>query len=329
MKNFFYLTVTLCLFLLNESCSKTDDTNGNMPTIMPDSLGVGWRKVVLPNSIELYDIFFNSGNNNGYVTGKNVFKSTNGGNDWTLVTTDSTFFNLFITNDNKGFFINQESGLWQNSNASSNFSLTIPTAINTRANYDIHFPDNNHGFYIGNGELFTTSNGGNNWSKQITNITLPTNSFSYSSLYFIDSLTGWIISRNKIYSTNNASTFQVATVNYTPVFQGLVSVFAISRNIVYVTTFSGEILKSIDGGLTFNFLVKFLPETTALTDIHFFDAQNGYASFNQSIYKTTDGGTTWKRVVRLGNAVIYEIHFTDINHGWACGTNGTVLIFKQ
>jgi photosystem II stability/assembly factor-like uncharacterized protein len=68
--------------------------------------------------------------------------------------------------------------------------------------------------------------------------------------------------------------------------------------------------------------------TEGFCDIHFLDDFTGYMSLEKRIFKTTDGGLNWTKVLSLGEGYIIEIHFTDVNHGWACGGN-TVLIFKQ
>lgn len=49
------------------------------------------------------------------------------------------------------------------------------------------------------------------------------------------------------------------------------------------------------------------------------------------IFKTTDSGNTWTKVVAVASSTPYlmELHFTDANHGWACGSNGMILKFDQ
>jgi photosystem II stability/assembly factor-like uncharacterized protein len=54
----------------------------------------------------------------------------------------------------------------------------------------------------------------------------------------------------------------------------------------------------------------------------------GFAS-GSNIYKSTDGRKTSGKVVALASNYFMELHFTDANHGWACGEKGTVLKFAQ
>ena len=48
-----------------------------------------------------------------------------------------------------------------------------------------------------------------------------------------------------------------------------------------------------------------------------------------ALFRSTDGGLTWNKEVILPGRLIIEIHFTDSNHGWACGPNGTILKYEK
>ena len=56
-------------------------------------------------------------------------------------------------------------------------------------------------------------------------------------------------------------------------------------------------------------------------DMHFFNDKEGYLLSQQSIYKTIDGGKTLTRVLQATDLLI-ELHFTDPTHGWAVGVSG-------
>ena len=91
----------------------------------------------------------------------------------------------------------------------------------------------------------------------------------------------------------------------------------------------GKIYKSVNGGTDFLQVAQLPPGATrAIPDLHFVNDNTGYVNAGNRIYKTIDGGLTWQVVVALGNDRIIEIHFTDANHGWACG-GGTILRFNN
>ncbi len=100
----------------------------------------------------------------------------------------------------------------------------------------------------------------------------------------------------------------------------------ISANIGFVAV-DNSVYKTTDGGVTFQNVKSFI--SNSYLDLDFVSATTGYVSADNHIYKTTDGGATWIQIVAAGNPqTIVEIHFTDANHGWACGTNGLLLRFN-
>ena len=71
------------------------------------------------------------------------------------------------------------------------------------------------------------------------------------------------------------------------------------------------------------------PRPTEFSDLYFINSLEGYVTCDNTIYRTNNGGNTWERVVYLADGGLFELHFTDKNHGWAVGARGTILIFKR
>ena len=104
------------------------------------------------------------------------------------------------------------------------------------------------------------------------------------------------------------------------------SLFAISSTVVYVGSVDGNIFKSTDGGANFSLMASLpIASSPGYLDLHFLDANNGYACCSNRIYKTIDGGISWTPVVSLGTGLFIEIHFTDANHGWGSTSAGAIL----
>ena len=61
-----------------------------------------------------------------------------------------------------------------------------------------------------------------------------------------------------------------------------------------------------------------------LSDVFFVDGSYGWAA-GTSVWKTTDGGTTWRRLPSLWGASLHRIVFADRNRGWALGDDNRVL----
>jgi len=102
------------------------------------------------------------------------------------------------------------------------------------------------------------------------------------------------------------------------------SIFFIDKNIGWIGCAAGSLLKSIDGGNSWN-KISSLP----LNDIRFLlfiDPQNGWAwNYDSPFYKTSDGGITWSREHFINDEDINSIHFINNKKGWACGKNGKIL----
>ncbi len=290
------------------------------PVIKPDTLTSGWTKVVLAGETGFSDIFFNS-STTGYLAGSKIYKSTDGGNNWLPVFSNNNLFNIFMTNDSKAFFVGQAAAVFKTIDGGINF---IPTSVPATV-YDIFFTDNTTGYFIAQDGLYSTTDGGVTWIK-LSTTGLPL-AVSYSTLAFVNSTTGWVLVNGSIYKTNGSNlNWQQALVNGATGSSTFVSVYAISASNIYVTNYSGQVFKSTDGGANFSLLKQL--DANGYADIHFLTDLIGYVSVGRNVYKTTDGGTNWIKVVSLGQGTLGELHFTDANHGWVCGDNGVVLIFK-
>jgi photosystem II stability/assembly factor-like uncharacterized protein len=314
----------LCFFSF-QACKKGSDAAPAAPTVKPDTLSAGWSKqVIAGETSSLSDIFFNSATSGYASSNSNLYRSTDGGTNWVkLSLATQNWVNCFVTADNKAFFVAYSSNnIFKTLDGGSNF---VNTAI-TANPVDVFFTDNNNGFCISNNGLFNTMDAGLTWQK-VTTTGLPTSIGNYASLSFVNNTTGWIVSQNGINrSVGSLTNWQASVINGGTSGSAPGSVYAVSASIVYAANHNGEIFKSTDAGANFSFIKKL--EDGGFTDIHFLTDQIGYASAGRSIYKTTDGGTNWSKVVSMGETVITEIHFTDAAHGWACGSNGVVLLFR-
>jgi photosystem II stability/assembly factor-like uncharacterized protein len=191
---------------------------------------------------------------------------------------------------------------------------------------DVFFLNNQEGMVAGYSKLYQTIDSGLNW-QQVAIFGIG----SYPWIHFIDNNTGWIASQSRIIKTNgNINNWQMCNVPPNTFGNSSFStVFGASSTTVYMANF-GKIYKSVNGGTDFLQVAQLPPGADgAIPDLHFVNDNTGYVNAGNRIYKTTDGGLTWQVVVALGNDRIIEIHFTDANHGWACGTRGTILRFNN
>ncbi len=89
------------------------------------------------------------------------------------------------------------------------------------------------------------------------------------------------------------------------------------------TTYTSIILKTTNGGNTWNIIKTFL-NTSHFTDIDFISTSTGWATSYGYIYKTIDGGINWT-TCDPGYAYSSEIVFVNDNIGFVICQIGTIL----
>jgi len=187
---------------------------------------------------------------------------------------------------------------------------------------DIFFTDSTIAYAIGN-SVWKTIDAGDNWTK-LNDLALPS---GWSSLFFTSEQTGWVSRKTGVYKTLNGGIDWQRTNTDTFKLDAGGAIFFLNTDTGYISN-NISIEKTVNGGASWNKV--FTCTTRIYHDIHFVSANVGYITDGQRIFKTSDGGNTWTKVVAMGsisNSLI-ELHFTDANHGWACGGKGNILKFN-
>jgi len=158
---------------------------------------------------------------------------------------------------------------------------------------DACFPDDKNGWLTLGYGFAQTTNGGETW--EILN---PISNFINNGIFFIDSLSGWVVGRE--YESGLAALYN-----------------------------------TIDGGESWTKMNFQLPES-AITDIFFINNTYGWIVVNgwnssidwfYQIYKTQDGGSSWVLSYEslLAEAAFNSLIFSDLNNGWAIGWGNSGL----
>jgi len=174
--------------------------------------------------------------------------------------------------------------------------------------------------YMGdyNGRLWKTTDGGLTWTKRA----VPTGKIT--SLHFLDSLYGFVLSGPFIYITaDGGTTWQSRVVSTgTGGSIGTNHLYFINRLTGFVTANTayriGIVLKTTDGGVHWR--------TTHGGDqpheIYFASAQRGwFADYLGHLYQTNDGGETW--VIKSPGSGNNDLH--PIYHGLHAADTGTII----
>lgn len=309
-----FVAVAAVIFINLNSCDKDSDPPPDPPAPI-DTLGTGWQKSQINGAGGFVDIFFVN-NNVGWVCGKNLYKSVDGGINWnkqTVLDDTTGFGNMYFLNEQLGWLVGKFLFRTKDGGATwDKFNVGGESSI-----YDVQFLNPRLGYLVSVQGLYRSIDSGSNWTKIVSNFK-PENGF-----FFLDSLTGWGLTLGSVGITANAgSSFTVVNHgnpgNYYAVqFVDMQYGWAAGNSGVIRTTNQGATwTKLFSGGYG--------------ADIHFFNKDEGFISNNNRIYKTADGGQTNTQVAFVADEMgIVEMHFVDPSHGWAAGWNNFILRYAQ
>jgi len=196
--------------------------------------------------------------------------------------------------------------------------------------WSVFFVNPNYGFAVGDtGTIIKTTNGGATWTLK-SNVTAN----DLHAVFFLNVDTGFVVGHNRIMRTIDGGTSWTEQYNGS----GFVaySVFFPSHSTGYVVGSNGFIIKTTDYGTTWNSLYTGYGRN--FFSVHFPTVDTGYVAGactpdqggQQTILKTTNGGSTWFSV----NDTLY--HWTSFNSvffinkdvGYVAGQKGTGVIYR-
>jgi photosystem II stability/assembly factor-like uncharacterized protein len=204
-------------------------------------------------------------------------------------------------------------------NAGSTIDSTLYT--NGQTFYDGFFSSPNTCYLSSESAIWKSINGGSDFTRVFN---FSSQSF-FSTLFFLDDNNGFVSRQYGIFKTSNGGAdwtkIRDLELNrpHSLQFLNATTGFYSDDNALWKTT---------DGGTNWTKIYTILPGTgSAFNDMAFIDSNLGYFVAGKRVMKTIDGGINWEPVIRSGSMII-EIHFTDATHGWACGADGKVFVFR-
>lgn len=318
MKNILFI-LSISSAVLFASCKKDSNSKPSVPP-PSDTLGVGWEKVNSADTAGILDIFFV--NSTGFFLGTNVYKSTDGGEDWSAVThtgfSTFSFINLAMGSEMNAIFVTPNNRLAITHDGGAGFTSKL---LQDNFLTDVFFVNANVAYAAGD-HIWKTIDGGDNW------VSLHDfgPSGGWNSLSFTGEQTGWVMKANGVYKTTNGGVgWQKSNTDTINLLMGG-AIFSLNSDTCYFTN-THSLYKTVDGGASWTKSFNFTSEW--YHDIHFVSANVGYISDGRFVFKTTDGGNSWAKVIAMASCRLMELHFTDANHGWVSGEKGTVLKFTQ
>ena len=280
-------------------------------------------------------------------TGK-ILKTINGGTNWTAqdYTTTQALYAIKFLNSLTGWAVGgvrdmanwEYSLLLKTTNGGNSWQQQYPTGYNIF--YDLHiFDENNiicvdggidYSGFVSNGNIYKSTNGGNNWMPCIGS---PYLGNSFYSVSFVNANTGWAGSVfwtdtspevEKIFKTTNMG------LNWTCIKTDTIYLgfnFQYKQNVRFIDTSNGFLLqnylmKTTNGGI--NWLKTDSLTTLNAANYYFINKDTGWIISTTDIKRTNNGGNNWTSQ-NTPVTGLRSLYFINILTGWAVGNNGTIL----
>jgi photosystem II stability/assembly factor-like uncharacterized protein len=289
-----------------------------------------WIQQTSNTSVTLNAVYFIS-LDTGIVVGNSgtILKTTNGGESWIPKTssTSNNIKDIVFTNKNTGF-ITCPGKILRTNDCGESWSVIFTGPENFNS---ITFADSITGYVAGDYvsgtqnylKIFKTTDGGTSWNTVYNESGLF---LELRDISFADISNGMAVGYNGvIYKTNNAG-ISWNKVVHSPGSPGFFSVFYLDSENALLGSL--DLIRTTDGGSSW--FTVYSPSMGTIQGISFPDMVSGVAvgsqgvNSNALIIKTSNGGMSWTEdpVFFPG---LYDVCFTDLNHGTAVGRNGTIL----
>jgi len=285
----------------NNGFATTEFTNPTLSIYKTINGGTSWDSAYVSNDIiqSVFPITTLSGNITVYACGNNtaVVKSTNGGVDWSNITTGlpgaTTWNSIWFIDDNDdntgndvGWVVGAGGNVYKTIDGGANWASQ--TSGVTEILFRIKMADASNGYISGeDGALLRTTNGGANWTK----VSQPPTAFFIELAAVGTTLWSHSILGSIVKSTDSGATWSGGfgadsgnTIN---------DIFFATALIGFSVRADGDIEKTADGGTVW---VEKKTNGGALNDIHFLPGDSNFGvavGDSGDIWVTTDVGETW------------------------------------
>ncbi len=272
--------------------------------------------------------------------GGRIFKSTDGGNAWSLyqtVFTTSWFLDVHFPNPLTGYacggsaFGEHKEVIAKTIDGGQTWDSLTSDAFGGYSFTRIHFINSDTGFVAGqfNG-LLRTFDGGTSFSpvgfpndgvaREIL-FQSPVNGFVTASKYIApDTYVYSILNTGDLGNTWTEVYLDTMSAVTGMDHRTVNTLFFVNSLVGFAVGGNGLFLKTINGGLTW--AAQLISPNNNLTGLHFIDENVGYINNAGGIQKTTNGGNTWAAQTIFPLTIIHQISFASDTLGFALGDYG-------
>jgi len=193
----------------------------------------------------------------------------------------------------------------------------------TSENRALFMIDANNGWAIG-GKVYYTNDGGLNWNEKEIEPGITQN---FSDIYFVNINYGWLIGNNSYKTQDAGNTWTKMAIDTGQSNRYVSKVFFADFNTGYIAAYYGKLLKSTDGGDSWNQLnipnLKYGPSA-----LFFTDANTGWLTSSgesTKVFHTFDGGNNFIEQTHTAMGQLLDIFFISPQEGWIVGNAGTIM----
>lgn len=296
--------------------------------------GETWHEIHIippPFSYWYHSVYFPDPDT-GYIVGDNygggerIYKSVDGGNNWTQVyfTLQGYLHDIYFSDANHGYAIGFSSIVKTNDGGANWTTISMTNGAGQIEH--ACFLKSNTCFAIQplDGSIFKITNGG----TELTATSLDYN-WNLSTVSFPDVNNGYIVGETKFHNyyflkTNDGGFSKRKLLVDSDILGEIRSIHFTSKNTGFISTDYGEIYKTTNGGTTWTQV--YVGNGGFLISICFPDENTGYIlSTYGVVLKTDNAGISWSEKY-IGSAFYHplSIFFTEKDIGFVVGNNGVI-----
>lgn len=184
----------------------------------------------------------------------------------------------------------------------------------------------------GYGLIYHSTSGGGLWVRQGEPGVVP--DAAIRSVFAVDYHTAWFAGDNKtvLFSSDDGNTFtkypldSIPVVNFTSMaVSGFTMIWIVGNPLPGDSVDStAVVVHSADAGVTWKRQGNQNTFPSALYDVSTGNDSVVYIAGYEGVYKTTDGGLTWQKVLSKTNLAFRGICALDVNNVWTVGDNNSI-----
>jgi photosystem II stability/assembly factor-like uncharacterized protein len=262
-----------------------------------------------------------------FVTGNagRILKTIDGGNTWSAQASNTVqdLFAISFFNSSVGMVVGNTGGFAKTSNGGTTWTAGTSGSLNYRS---VIYKTIDTVFIGGaTNTIKRSGDGGSTW----TVMTTPVGSQAIYSITFTTNAVGYAVgSAATIWKTVNAGATWTALTPPAGFTDNLSSIKFTSSTTGFAVGINGKIITTTNSGTTWTTVASGV--TDALSDVTFYDANNGYivggdvTNNTGTILKTTNGGSSWT-VIYPGTARLMNFNLYNQNVGFMSGIDGNIL----